>query len=97
MAKLKEHLSRRLSEVQNPEWYLHILGSAFEESQGDPDRAIAVADKMYDEQPQPPANKADRAIQAIADDMAADDYAASITEPDDFTTIITSDTKSLLP
>jgi hypothetical protein len=70
------YLGQRIDEVENPDWYVELLGIALEEVGDDNlDQAIKITDRTYSHLPQPPATAEDDDLQQVADTLAVADYA----------------------
>ena len=64
-------LKEKLESVDNPEWWLTLLGTAAEHAEN-MDEAVAVADDSYDANPTPPATDEDEAWKLVDEDELLD-------------------------
>lgn len=59
-------LAALVKDVDNPDWFLEVLGQALEET-GDMDSAIRVAQRYVADQPHPPISQEDKDTRAVLD------------------------------
>lgn len=67
-------LKQRLTEVDNPDWYLDLVGRAAEKA-GSLEAAMEIADHLIEKHPQPPLTDAEEAMGKLNDVQAVQEFA----------------------
>jgi hypothetical protein len=74
----RQKLAHRLGHLASPEWYLHLVGEVLPQVRGDYDKAMLMADDLYEDNPFPPDSYADKALKQLESALAVQDYAETM-------------------